>query len=62
MLLLLHDKPVLGIKEPANRINSFDYALSQIHMVPLLELKEQEVENLRNYFKVLENRLKKVEL
>ncbi|KAH8334804.1 hypothetical protein KR074_010723 [Drosophila pseudoananassae] len=60
IFLLIHWKFILGIDEP--RQIPYDYALSHIHMVPLLELKEQAVENLQNYSGVLENRLKHVEL
>ncbi|KAH8267882.1 hypothetical protein KR026_009917, partial [Drosophila bipectinata] len=60
IFLLVHCKFILGIEEPSQI--SYDYALSHIHMVPLLELKEQAVKNLKNYSGVLENRLKYIEL
>lgn len=62
LFFLIHDKSILGIEEPIYRQIPYDYALSQIHMVPLLQIKEQAVKNLSNYSKALENRLKNVEL
>ncbi|KAH8373011.1 hypothetical protein KR009_010265 [Drosophila setifemur] len=63
VILLLNGKLTSSIMDSVNPTEtSQDYALSQIHMMPLLQLKERAVENLHSYAMVLAKRLTYIKL
>ncbi|KAH8286885.1 hypothetical protein KR018_006934 [Drosophila ironensis] len=62
LFILLHVNTMCQGEPLKSPNESYDYALSQVHMIPLINLKRISVENLRTYANVLSKRLKHVQL